>query len=243
MRPSRRLMWLSFLALNRGRITRVNTPGISCWHVPRHDHVAPVIADHAGAHWAGQDRAAPKGSLDAPKRSRKILRPERRIASALRPSFQSKQLACHGARTSAIDVSSERGFGEVMRELLESLVSAGNEARPARIENLVKWLRALRRVHFFERDLRHLQAFRFHCVCRHTVSGRRMSHSVRKHNVQPVRFLHGNHDRQARPLADEQHRVTVGYAQQFSVPAAESRGRPCRGDSSNCFSRNRSCCV
>ena len=38
---------------------------------PRH-LVAPVIARPSGARRAGQDRAAPKGSLDAPKRSRTI---------------------------------------------------------------------------------------------------------------------------------------------------------------------------
>jgi hypothetical protein len=36
------------------------------------DLVAPVVACSLGARWAGQDRAAPKGSLDAPKRSRTI---------------------------------------------------------------------------------------------------------------------------------------------------------------------------
>ena len=36
--------------------------------------VAPVIAKRLGARRAGQDRAAPKGSLDAPKRSPTIER-------------------------------------------------------------------------------------------------------------------------------------------------------------------------
>jgi hypothetical protein len=40
--------------------------------------VAPVVARRMGARRAGQDRAAPKGSLDAPKSSRNNHAPERR---------------------------------------------------------------------------------------------------------------------------------------------------------------------
>jgi hypothetical protein len=46
-----------------------------------------------------------------------------------------------------------------------------------------------------------------------------MSHSVRKYNVQPVRMLHGNHDRQPRPLADEQPRVTRRNSFQYQLPS------------------------
>ena len=43
--------------------------------------VDPIIARDLGARRAGQDRAAPKGSLDAPKRSRTI---EHRSDASLR---------------------------------------------------------------------------------------------------------------------------------------------------------------
>jgi hypothetical protein len=50
------------------------------------DRVAPTIACSSGARRAGQDRAAPKGSLDAPKALPNNREPERQsVASSSRP--------------------------------------------------------------------------------------------------------------------------------------------------------------
>jgi hypothetical protein len=89
---------------------------------------APVNAIHrgrAGRVKTAQRRSAAEGSLDAPKRSRKIVNRSDRAHAA---SVDSEQPPCDRARMLVFERRDGR-FGELECDALERLVAVGDEAR------------------------------------------------------------------------------------------------------------------
>ena len=178
-----------------------------------------------GARRAGQDRAAPKGSLDAPKRSRTI---EHRSDATGGGAHELDRVA-NTARVNSIGLAPSSGrIGVCERNRISSSADSGS-ARRASIDWAMnaKSFKVPSKLRFLVRpnansDIR-IRSSAMSAAATPTMAS--LSHTASGNTVlKRLDSLIGTIDRKSRPFADEEEVLTSADSKDVAVPVAEPRG-------------------
>ena len=183
--------------------------------------VAPVIANNQGARRAGQDRAAPKGSLDAPKALPNNRVPERRERLRYSPR--------NTARVNSIGLAPSNGkIGVCARNRISSSGDSGSVRRAS-----IDWAmnaKSFKRAEQAaipgpaERELRHPHRSSAMSVAATPTMANTLAHGVRKHRANRFDSANRKYDRKSGPFADEEQMLTPTDLEDVAIPVAEPRG-------------------